>query len=68
MIGIIVSVGTATADRTGTITGEQACRDTARSYRNAGYTADCILLHGDKYVVEYRNSRTSNMPSTGSFG
>ncbi|GAB3211382.1 hypothetical protein GCM10027262_40540 [Nocardia tengchongensis] len=53
-IGIATAAtGTASADRTGIIYGYSACQDTARSYRNAGYTADCILLQGESYVVDY---------------
>ncbi|WP_433568082.1 hypothetical protein ACQP1O_42775 (plasmid) [Nocardia sp. CA-151230] len=56
IIGISTAAGTASADCTGIIYGRQACEDTARSYRNAGYTADCILLVNDKYVVDYHRS------------
>ncbi|WP_405490525.1 hypothetical protein [Nocardia sp. NBC_00511] len=60
VVGIVTTAGAASADRTGIINGYSACQDTATSYRNAGYTADCILLQGDKYVVDYHRSDSGN--------
>lgn len=68
VIGVGVASGTAAADRTGIIHGYTACQDAAHSYQSAGYWANCQLLQGDSYIVEYHKSGGNGLPSTGSFG
>ncbi len=63
----LATAGPVTAGETGVIYGMKACEDLARQYRDAGFTARCNHIQGDRYYVYYDNPRTGR-PSTGSAG
>ncbi|MFE2994294.1 hypothetical protein ACFXG4_05090 [Nocardia sp. NPDC059246] len=68
VVAMGVGVGPANAGETPTIIGRKACEDTAKMYRDMGYSARCYLIHGDRFYVQFDKPRPGTRPSTGSAG
>ncbi|MFD9615570.1 hypothetical protein ACFWWS_40065, partial [Streptomyces sp. NPDC059083] len=52
-----LGAGPANAGETGTIIGRNACEETAKMYREMGYSARCNHIHDERYYVSYDKPR-----------